>query len=970
MLPSHAKCLIQLAVTLLFISLVITKREQQNRWKKLLLQSSERPVPHSITAILTVSEDKLILLITEGRRPDQQSYISAKFSVGGLYFFYPSAQSWLTIPINSEKGSPPEHAIQTATSFPKAKGKPVVFLGIFRGKENTTTWRLETSSTDSTFNSLTWRKGANFPHPNRFGYSAVAIQNKLLVWGGMAEAGEVKTSLFSDLFVYDVDEDQWSEITTLNENPFGKAFHSAVAVADRYMIILGGKNCMLTWSDKGYVLDVVENVWLKLPDIITTRQVVGQSGLFNYNQFYDWVLLTLTNDCGKRKLHYEAPAIIIYRFSLENVSGGSWIEVIPKYSRVLPGLPAGLNGIFFNESPVLNIRRKAMAVRYSHLPESTSSVDDTLMCLTGDSKQYHWELLPTANDNLGSLAGHSLTLSSNGKCIYVYGGFSQVTKPNTEGILDGSSWRLDIDTSGLSRGVYRWEKYLPANCAFCAYELAFPVGFSTFRSLGGHSSVGISIGTSTQKTSCFLIYGGIYQRQTSSYLVFVCPESFYSKTISRATRDLTWPPHRAYHSAVLIDQASMIVFGGIRQERMDKYHRYTPSNDMWSLNWTQSPPRIIDEKIAWTYMGKCDDVAPRFGHTAVLIDSSQRKQILVFGGSDEQKTLDDLWQFTLSSGPWKRIHYTTDFDYKNQLRLRHHTAVTRSRQMIIYGGCQTHPLQRDSYQHILISICDKSRVSDRLFSYDLVTQTWKMHLALDAIPRYLHGMVLLDSDHIVIYGGIDNESKISGDVFTIQPGCNTGEEGDFFTNGCRACEVGYYSSESGPSCDRCSLFFRTNSSGSTSADDCSVCSGICSYGGKCTVLRPNVEYKCECIFPFSGNTCGSFWPLLVFVASLLVAVAVTTLIYKIVQYVKRARRDAKDLREKEDVIVNLLDGWRIEDDEVNFVESRRVGKGGFGEVWLAEYREMEVAVKILNENERLFVSNSQQQFQQEIDFMR
>ena len=982
------KCVVQLT---LLVSLVAT--ENQNRWNKLLLQSqsSQRQVLYSTTAILTVSvqeEDESIeysrqlLTITGGydvRKTDQwERCLTATKSIG-INFFDPSAQSWLTLPIETETetNSPTNHFIQTATSFPKAKGKPVVFLGKFIGEGNTvtTTWRLETSS-NSSFNALILRKGANFPYPNRFGYSGVAIKNKLLVWGGQAQIpGNVEIPVFNDLFSYDVDKDQWSEIKTTNKNPFAKAFHSAVAVADRYMIILGGIDYMLAQSDDGHVLDVDKNVWLELPDMnIQMREVVGQWGLFAYDQFYDWVLLTTEYD--NRQSYYDAPLVIIYRFSLENVSGGNWVKLpIPKF--VLPGLGLPKLEAVFNDNPppVLTVEGTAMAVCYSHLPKSTSSFDNTLMFITGDSKQYHWELLPAANDNPGPLAGHSLTLASNRRRmrLYVYGGFSQVSESDSEGIVDGSVWRLDLDSFKSSRGVYTWEKYMPANNASRADRILLQNDFSTLRTLQGHSSVGIEVGNSTQKTSCFLIYGGIYQKQTSSDLVIVCPESFYSKAISREARILTWPQHRAYHSAVLIDQSTtMIIFGGIRKQSMitfmDRYYSYTPTNDMWRIQWTQSPPRIIDHEIEWTYLGKFDDVAPRFGHTAVFVDRSRQKQILIFGGSDTEKIFDDLWQFTLPSGPWKRIHYTTDFDYNNQLRLRHHTAVTRSRQMMVYGGCQTHPGQRDNYQPIQLNLCDKSRVSDRLFSYDMVTQAWKMHLALDAVPRYLHGMVLLDDDRIVIYGGIDNETKVSEDVFTLHPGCNMGEEGDFFTNGCRACDVGYYSSESGPSCDRCSLFFSTNSSGSTSADDCTVCSGICSYGGKCTVLRPNVEYECKCIFPFSGNTCGSFWPLLVFVASILATVAVATLIYKIVQYVKRARRDAKDLRAKDDEIVHLIDGWRIVDDEVRF--EAKIGEGGFGEVWLAEYREMDVAVKILNENEQLFVANSQEQFQQEIDFMR
>ena len=534
-----------------------------------------------------------------------------------------------------------------------------------------------------------------------------------------------------------------------------------------------------------------------------------------------------------------------------------------------------------------------------------------------------------------------------------------------------AAWRLSVDFSAKP-GLYQWERYLPANFGMSRVidedlrVMVDSVETNAPLNVRGHSSVPVEH-SQTSKSSCLLLFGGVYRYITDDKLVLVCPESFLFRTFrapKTGHRWVRWPSDRAFHTAVMYKKNTMLLYGGVR---FRIYHRFSgnqvflASNEMWILEWNQIP-LDASTNIVWTKQLTENGPLPRFGHTAVLRGS----KMLIFAGTDFQSIFNDLWQYCITSRQWSRITYTLDSISAYNLALRHHTAVMGGGQMFVFGGCMKHPrkLLKGKDQ---LDLCPTSHISSLLLAYDTMKGHWKKIESLGQPGRYLHGMIFLENT-LLAYGGIGSDGKVKDTILTLKPGCNPGEKGDVLTTGCQPCDVGHYSDKGGPVCDRCSLFFSTSRPGSSTSSNCTVCSEICAFGGTCTATRPNVEYECKCMFPFSGNTCKSFWPLLVFVASILVSAAVVFLIYKIVEYVRKARRYALDLQDREDEIDNLLEVWRIESDELTFI--RKIGQGGFGEVWLAEYRELEVAVKILNENERLFVDNSNEEFQREIDFMR
>ena len=956
-----------------------------NNWKQIKFKMQSSPVlTFPLTSFLNVhipsgtQKDvvRQILVIIDTRRKDPKEKRT--------FFFDLTANSWLDIKVEGEQ--PLFETEPTATAFPNVKGSPIIFFG-GNAHENAT-WRLETNQVSGVA-VFRWKRGAPGPYPSRTGHAAAAIGKKLIVYGGVVKQypGHLSSLILYDMASYDIDKDEWSYLLQMNEGPFQRWSPSYASVFDRYLLIAGGWFFDVQVPPDGFAYDVKTRMWYQLPAFPFKYEIeiVVSTGVFRRGRYeqdaYDWVLLTQwspnilvsrRNDTvPKTPLN---SSVFIYRFSPNNVTHGRWLT-IGVSKTVYPGMPWNTYGAL----PQVSLEDDSVAIIYAQTLHSTT-FENGMWFYLSRKQNYNWGILPKSQEP-GRLAGFTFTVTKDRKKLYVYGGFYYTTDASRVGNVDGTAWSLAVDFS-IDPGLYKWERYLPARsvCSRLTFSDALRrlrnsvLGESTLyfsSTLRGHSSVAVQIGKETI-TNCLLIFGGVFYYLSIDQLALVCPESFLFRVFHRPEewnrKWMSWPSDRAFHSAV-IDGSTMFIFGGVRfRTYMGIDKKAFLAEDLWSLTLNQFD---FSSNPVWTKYIARECPPNRFGHTAVVAFDvrTRQKHMLIFGGTDFDSTFRDLWQFTLPSGPWSQILYTADSRSRPNLGLRHHTAVMSGRQMLVYGGCRKHYRKiLDKYINDPVDRCPKNRVSDSLLAFDMYERHWRtLQPSKDMPARYFHGMVLFENK-LLVYGGIGSDGAVVDTILTLQPSCNPGEEGDFFTDGCRPCDVGYYSDNSGPACDKCSLFFSTKSHGSSSSTNCSECSEICDFGGTCVATRPNIEYECHCRFPFSGNTCKSFWPLLVFTASVLVSMAVIFLIYKIVQYVKRARRDAENLQERENEIGDLLEGWRIEGDEVNFVE--KIGEGGFGEVWLAEYREMQVAVKILNENERLFVDNSNELFQQEIDFMR
>ena len=961
-----------------------------NNWKQIKFKMKSSPVlVFPLTSFLNVHipsgtqkdvvRQLLVVIETRKRNPNPKEKQT--------FFFDFTAKSWLDIDVEGEQ--PLFEAKPTATAFPNVKGSPIIFFGGNAHPQNAT-WRLETNQV-SGVTVIQWKRGAPGPYPSRTGHVAAAIGKKVIVYGGVVKnyPSHLGPLILSDMASYDIDEDEWSDIPQMNDGPLERWSQSYVSVFDRYLLVAGGWLFSRQVPPSGFAYDVKTNMWHQLPDILFKDQfsIVVSTGVFrrgrNEQDAYDWVLLTteqldLTNLTSRGNVASEeasiASSVLVYRFFSNNVTYGQWLT-IGVSTTVYPGMPWKAYGAL----PHVSLKDDTVAIIYGRTT-SLSTYENGMWFYLSQKQNYNWGVLLSSQES-GPLAGFTFTVTKDRKKLYVYGGFYYTTDASRVGNVDGTAWSLAVDFS-IDPGIYKWERYLPARSVCSRLRIADAIRSSAnflftertkllSSTLREHSSVAVQIGKEVIK-NCLLIFGGVFFYISTDKLALVCPELFlfriFHRPEKRNRRWNSWPSDRAFHSAV-IEGSTMFIFGGVRfrtYRSVDK--KAFLAEDLWSLTWNQFN---ISANPIWTRYIASECPSTRFGHTAVVAFDvrTRQKQMLIFGGTDFDSTFRDLWQFTLPSGPWSQIPYTTDSRSRPNLGLRHHTAVMSGRQMLVYGGCREHHkkiLEKNKADPV--DLCSKNLISNVLLAFDMYERHWRaLQPSKDMPARYFHGMVLFESK-LLVYGGIGSDGAVVDTMLTLQPGCNPGEEGDFFTDGCRPCDVGYYSDNSGPACDKCSLFFSTKSHGSSSSTNCSECSEICDFGGTCVASRPNIEYECHCRFPFSGNTCKSFWPLLVFTASVLVSIAVIFLIYKIVQYVKRARRDAQNLQERENEIDDLLEGWRIEGDEIKFVN--KIGEGGFGEVWLAEYREMQVAIKILNENERLFVNNSNEQFQQEIDFMR
>ena len=133
------------------------------------------------------------------------------------------------------------------------------------------------------------------------------------------------------------------------------------------------------------------------------------------------------------------------------------------------------------------------------------------------------------------------------------------------------------------------------------------------------------------------------------------------------------------------------------------------------------------------------------------------------------------------------------------------------------------------------------------------------------------------------------------------------------------------------------------------------------------VTRPNSGYESRCLAIFTGPTCGNVGPLLGLLCGIVGLFLLLYLTVRVVKYFKRVRQDERTIRERNACIGDFIEGGRISERELTYYRS--LGEGAFGEVKLAEYREMHVAVKILHQgpNRPIMGSDTSQLFEQEIE---
>lgn len=97
----------------------------------------------------------------------------------------------------------------------------------------------------------------------RASYSVVVVGRRLIVFGGI-----FKSKYPDDVSVLDLDTLHWSTLETTGDKPSGRVLHSAIALDDKRMLIVGGRDRFARKSrslnDEAYLLNVNNANWEKL----------------------------------------------------------------------------------------------------------------------------------------------------------------------------------------------------------------------------------------------------------------------------------------------------------------------------------------------------------------------------------------------------------------------------------------------------------------------------------------------------------------------------------------------------------------------------------------------------------------------------------------------------------------------------------------------------------------------------------
>lgn len=323
--------------------------------------------------------------------------------------------------------------------------------------------------------------------------------------------------------------------------------------------------------------------------------------------------------------------------------------------------------------------------------------------------------------------------------------------------------------------------------------------------------------------------------------------------------------------------------------------------------------------------------------------------LAVFGGkvviSPTVKTTNQLWLYNHAAKTWTLPEQAGSVPPP---RFGHAAKTLAGGRLVLVGGFDTDNVMKDGW------------------IYDVNINEWREILTLttgvDDYPlfRGYHSLTYhAESKSLVVFGGttLDKSDRpvVPGNVAVLQPGCNKGKYSqDFADTACEECPVGQFASEPGAmQCADCPAGLQTADTGCTAAQNCSVCAeGWCNgHEIECTSHDANdgsgnMVPKCSCQHFYAGTNCEKFAKGWLAGFGVSGAVFVLLLVLKVRQhYTSKHKELLADWQMISDENAELRSNWEIFPDDLQFKEE--VAHGMYGEVWIAKYQHLTVAVKKL-----------------------
>ena len=294
--------------------------------------------------------------------------------------------------------------------------------------------------------------------------------------------------------------------------------------------------------------------------------------------------------------------------------------------------------------------------------------------------------------------------------------------------------------------------------------------------------------------------------------------------------------------------------------------------------------------------------------------------LVVFGEVD----FENAWHFSLIDYSWEHVFVHDNISYYGQDLSLITSAVPMGPQVVV----------------TILNLFDtpeSSMARYELWFYVVRTRTWIFHSDMVSL-EFLFTFVWKNQ---IIFASED----LTGLSYKTLA-CPRGHSSPNISRDlCAPCPRGSFAHGEGETtCISCPAGLMTDSIGSSSLSNCSLCNeNFCIYG-VCLVLHENGLPRpfCQCRLGFSGTHCTS--PKIILI-TLGITVAVVVIGFGLVYVVrllrKRKRRERKLLHHVEE----LTTVWQIGSEEITKLE--RIGAGGYGEVYRARYRDMFVAMKVL-----------------------
>ena len=322
--------------------------------------------------------------------------------------------------------------------------------------------------------------------------------------------------------------------------------------------------------------------------------------------------------------------------------------------------------------------------------------------------------------------------------------------------------------------------------------------------------------------------------------------------------------------------------------------------------------------------------SPRYGHAAAVMGVD----MFVFGGYSNNYhnysliRHSELWRYNMINHSWSILVPTNYSPFPSGHYYRcYYAATARSGMLWI------------SYKFSFATRFNHD-VHFELWMFIVHLRTWNF-VALQTIE-------FLPSNYFYSYLNFWQGYLLSlehSSLTYLKAGCPEGlGSSNISSVSCDVWKVGFYSDVETNECRKCPNGTTTRNERSSRMTDCNVCvSGYCP-NGRCLVVSNRLTQVpvCMCTIGFTGSHCqdASYYYIAM---GVILVIGIITLFVSVLWRTRKRRKEREMAFRRH--IQTLNDAWQISWQEIRLQDE--IGGGASGRVWKAQYRDMDVAVKML-----------------------